>query len=179
MDALRIEIEPWPAYSSSGKALNWHVRVSTRKRSVKLKWARELGRFIMTDSLMRLRRAEPDAHRKAVEVMREFCSKNEQPELRTVVTVASDAVTQSSESVTDGPTNKRDTLARARIPSGDDVTVSRVTEDRDTQRDSDIAALELRNVTITPAEARRQEDRRRLAADPRFGIWAARSSCEA
>ena len=91
-------------------------------------------------------------------------------------------MTLPNESVTDSVTDERDTLARARPPTEGVSRLSRVTEnrsDRDVERDSDIAtAGGLRNVTVTSeAEARRQEDKKRFAKDPRFGLLAAGQQC--
>ena len=72
----------------------------------------------------------------------------------------------------------RDSLARARLPP-EGLSRCHAVTDRDVtdgERDSDIATLKLRNVTITPAPAvtdRKAEDRERLAADPRFAAWVA------
>lgn len=85
-------------------------------------------------------------------------------------------MTEGKRSVTNGATEGRDTLARARPSYGGDVTVSRVTEDT-AGRDSDTRPPEGAGVTITPTpvEVRNEEHRRRLMADPRFAAWAARS----
>ena len=89
-------------------------------------------------------------------------------------------MTLPQKSVTDTVTESV-TVSRAHdLPKGRYVTVSRVTEnsrDSDSSRDSDIAALELRNVTITSNAEERRNEKKRFAADPRFGLWAAGQKC--
>jgi hypothetical protein len=91
------------------------------------------------------------------------------------VTEKSSNVTEDSSSVT---VTERDTLARAR-PSYEGMSrchaVTNSGRDVTLQRDSDMPGPEGRDVTITQStsKVRRQKDRDRLAADPRFAAWVA------
>ena len=70
-----------------------------------------------------------------------------------------------------GVTNERDTLARARPPT---EGCHGVTRDSDTPLERDSFACRQTVTQDTPA-VRREKDRQRLAADPRFGLWVAGS----
>lgn len=163
-----VTVEPWPMYSDSGAGPSWNVRISTRGKSVALVWSTRLGRFVTSWSKMNLRRGNPGAYRAAVEFMRRFSG----------VTVTQQSVTEKSESVT----SESVTVSRAPAdPKGlcHGVTAVTVTHPTVTaQRDSDTQAPDGPGVTITPgsAEAKRDEQRRRLAADPRFAGWVAGSA---
>jgi hypothetical protein len=78
-------------------------------------------------------------------------------------------VTQSQRDVT----YERDTLARAR-PFLTERVVTVVTRDSDTPLERDSFACRQTVTQDTPA-VRREKDRQRLAADPRFGLWVAGS----
>ena len=74
MNAVTVEIEPWPEYPDRGGNPIWNVRVTTEKSSRRLKWSAQFDRFVRSESLMRLRRGEPVAHRLAASRMRKFCA---------------------------------------------------------------------------------------------------------
>ncbi len=189
---MSVTVVPWPIYPDDGGAACWQVIIQTSRRTVQLVWSSRLKRFAKCWAQMNLRRSEPAEYRAAVSFMLQFGVTLDRDNAQ------AGCVTEVQRDVTD----ERDTLARARLSQGKGC--HGVTRDSDTsgERDKCLIALRAQEVeaganapaapdaglardsaplcygAVTPVSTeadRREKDRVRLAADPRFAAWAAGS----